>query len=451
MSAAASVPIHILVVDDEEEIRKLAARELGTPQRRIRTAGTSREAVGAFKSETFDVVLLDLRLPDGSGMDLLSLFQDLAPEVQVIIMTAFADVDTAVQAMKLGAYDYIAKPFALDRLELIIEKAFQRTCLHRENKLLRLRQGEQPPKKLIGRSPAMAQVRFLIGKVAPTQVPVLLTGESGTGKTVAAEYLHSLSTRSQLPFITKNCGTFQKDLMRSELFGHRKGAFTGAADAQEGLLTFAHKGTLFMDEIGEVPPEVQSALLRVIENQTFRRLGEKEEQKVDVRFIFATNRSLQQEVEAGRFSQALYHRLNVFNIALPPLRERKEDIPELVDYFLGLMRRAETLPRITDRALRWLMAYDWPGNVREIHNVLERSLILSDGDIITENALPLELAGAPPATDPDSPFPPLNEIERRHIQAVLRHVNGSRSEAARILGIGRKTLYRKLKACDLHE
>jgi two-component system NtrC family response regulator len=440
--------IHVLAVDDEEGIRHLLAKELGSDRRRITTAASVGEALTCFKKNAFDVVLLDMRLPDGDGLDLLVQFQELAPEVQVIVVTGFGDVDNAVKAMKLGAYDYLTKPFALDRLELVIEKAFQRTCLQRENRLLKRTQLERPPTKLVGHSKPMGTVRYLIGKVAPTHVPVQLTGESGTGKTVVAQLIHDMSLRQQQPFITKNCGTFQKDLIRSELFGYRKGAYTGANESYEGLLSVANRGTLFLDEIGEVSIEVQSSLLRVIENQTFRRVGDKEEQRVDVRFIFATNRDLKKEVTAGRFSEALYHRLNVFKIDLPPLRERREDIPALVEYFLGRFSQGDRMPRVTDRAMQCLMVYDWPGNIREMQNVLERSMILSEGDIITEGALPLELVKPGPESLADGPCHSLQEMERRHILTVLELAKGSRTRAAEILGIGRKTLYRKLRRIE---
>jgi two-component system NtrC family response regulator len=441
--------IHVLVVDDEPSIRRLIEKELGNDRRRITAVGEVAEARRAFSQEAFDIVLLDMQLPDGNGMDLLTYFQELAPEVQVIIITGFGEVDDAVQAMKLGAYDYITKPFALDRLTLVMEKAYQRTCLQRENRLLRRAQSDQLTPKLVGHSAALENIRFLIRKVAPTQVPVLLTGESGTGKNVVAQLIHALSDRCDLPLITKNCGTFQKDMLRSELFGYRKGAFTGANDSYEGLLSFAHRGTMFLDEIGEISPEVQSALLRVIENQTFRRLGEKEEKKVDIRFVCATNRDLQAEVEAGRFSEAMYHRLNVFKIALPSLRNRKEDLPALIEYFLGRLRPGEKMARISDRALQCLMAYDWPGNIRELQNVLERGLILSEGGLITDRSLPKELSDQVTENAPDKPFLTLKDVERQHILAVLQYVGGSRTRAAEILGIGRKTLYRKLRALAL--
>ncbi len=444
MTAAA----HILVVDDEAYIRRLIEKELGSDRRVVRSADSIGAAQEAFRRDAFEVVLLDMRLPDGSGLELLTHIQEFAPEVQVIVITGHGDVDNAVQAMKLGAYDYVTKPFALDRLELIVEKACQRARLQRENQLLRRTRSVSPPEKLIGRSEKMEQVRYLIRKVAPTRVPVLLTGESGTGKNVVAQSIYEGSTREEMPFITKNCGTFQKDLLRSELFGYRKGAFTGANASYEGLLSFAHRGTLFLDEVGELSLEVQSALLRVIENQAFRRVGDKDERRVDVRFIFATNRDLTRELAAGRFSEALYHRLNVFQIEMPPLRERKEDIPLLVEYFLGRLGSPDRNLRITDRAMQCLMAYPWPGNVREMQNVLERSVILSEGELVTERALPLELAGGAPRPRDGVSFLSLREVERQHILAVLEYVKGSRTKAAAILGIGRKTLYRKLQALE---
>jgi two-component system NtrC family response regulator len=441
--------MHILVVDDEVSIRRLAEKELSSERRLITTAGSALKALKAFKRQTFDVVLLDMRLPDGDGLDLLTRFQELTPEIQVVIITAFVDVDNAVQAMKLGAYDYITKPFDLDRLEMIIEKAYQRVALQRENRLLRHKQAEARSIKLIGQSKKMDQLRYLIRKVAPTHVPVLLTGESGTGKTVVARSIHDLSSRSHTPVVIKNCATLHKDLVRSELFGHRKGAFTGADQSREGLLTFAHKGTLFLDEIGELSMDVQGALLRVLETQTFRRVGDKDEQHVDVRFIFATNKDLKAEVEAGHFSDALYHRLNVFNIPLPSLRQRREDIPALVEYFLGLMGTGESLPRISQMAMQCLMTYKWPGNVRELQNVLERGMILSEQNLITEKTLPLDLVVTLDQGSSDQPFQTLQEIEREHISKVLSYVEGHKTKAAEILGIGRKTLYRKIQELNL--
>ena len=347
-------PIQLLVVDDEHSIRRLLEKELSPTRHHVITAGTARDALALVRRKPFDVIILDIQLPDGNGLELLERFRKVSMGAEIILVTGFGDIDSAVEAMKRSAYDYITKPFNLDRLELVVEKAYQRACLTRENRLLRHKQGESPPHTLIGNSPTLDHVRFLVQKVAPTQVPVLITGESGTGKNVVSRNIHHLSRRSGYPLITKNCGTLQKELILSELFGHRKGAFTGAAESRDGLLALAHKGTLFLDEIGELPMDVQASLLRVLESQTFRRVGGQNERRVDIRFIFATNRNLTDEVEAGRFSQALYHRINVFNIELAPLRERKEDIPLMtwrVQASLSTVR--SRIPRI-----RWPM--NWP-------------------------------------------------------------------------------------------
>jgi two-component system NtrC family response regulator len=443
-------PIQLLVVDDEHSLRRLLEKELSSDLRVVSTAGTAREALTLLRRKQFDVIVLDIQLPDGNGLELLERFRKASFGAEIILITGFGDIDSAVDAMKRSAYDYITKPFNLDRLELVVEKAYQRTCLQRENRLLRHKQQESPAHTLIGNSPALEHVRFLVQKVAPTQVPVLITGESGTGKNVVSRSIHHLSQRSGFPLITKNCGTLQKELILSELFGHRKGAFTGAAESRDGLLALAHKGTLFLDEIGELPMDVQASLLRVLESQTYRQVGGQDERRVDIRFIFATNRNLTDEVKAGRFSQALYHRINVFNIELEPLRERKEDIPLLVDHFRKKMSRESPPCQMSKRAMQCLMAYDWPGNIRELQNVIERGIILAEEGRITERGLPRELAEATRDTPlKDAPFYSLAEMEKGHIQRVLRYVGGNRAKAAEILGIGRKTLYRKLKSYEV--
>ena len=443
--------IQILVVDDEQSIRRLLEMELSSPRRSVCTAGSGRDAFKLLNKKRFDVIILDIQLPDANGLDLMVEFQDLMPGVEVILITGYGDIDTAVEAMKMSAYDYITKPFNLDRLELVIEKAYQRVCLQRENTLLRHKQGEQPSHKLIGNSPSIEDVRYLVAKVAPTHVPVLITGESGTGKNVVSRNLHALSQRAGQPLITKNCGTLQKELILSELFGYRKGAFTGATDSREGLLDLAHRGTLFLDEIGELPMDVQASLLRVLENQTYRRVGGQEERQADIRFIFATNRVLQKEVETGRFSQALFHRLNVFNIELMPLRERKEDIPLLVEYFRQKLSMGGSPCRISGKAMQCLLAYHWPGNIRELQNVIERGIILAENGLITERALPRELVEAVRENPQETPFLSLAEMEKHHILRVLRYVKGNRARASELLGIGRKTLYRKVKEYDEKE
>lgn len=438
-------PIRVLVVDDEESIRRLAEKEIAGMRRTVQTAGCAREAFALIGREQFDVIVLDIRLPDADGLDLLEAFKERIPDVEVILITGYGDIDSAVEAMKTGAYDYITKPFNLDRLELVIEKAYQRVCLQRENRLLRHAQNHQPNQQIVGHSSAIQRIHYLIDKVAPTKVPVLITGESGTGKDVVARAIHHRSERADQPLIIKNCGTLQRELVRSELFGYCKGAFTGANESQEGLLALAHQGTLFLDEIGELPLEVQASMLRVLENQTYRRVGDKQERQVDVRFLFATNRNLAEEVEAGHFHEALYHRLNVFCIDLLPLRQRNEDIPLLVEYFLMRLSVGSSACRISKNVMQYLLAYSWPGNVRELRNVIERGIILAENGVITAQALPRELVEQSSGDAAELPYLSLAGLEKQHIRRILQHVEGNRSQAANILGISRKTLYRKLK------
>jgi len=437
----------VLVVDDEQSLSKLFKKELSTPDRSIHTASSGKQAREMCRRQQFDVVVLDLRLPDADGLELLVEFRRLIPDVEVIILTGHGNIDSAVEAMKHGAYDYITKPFKLDQVEIVIERAWQRVCMGRENRSLKHSQMSVQPPSLVGLSQGVKQIRFLVDKVAPTDVPVLITGESGVGKDVVAHALHSVSKRNAKPLIIKNCATLQKELARSELFGHCRGAFTGATESQEGLMTFAHQGTLFLDEIGELPIEVQGSLLRVIESKSYRRVGEKDERRADIRLLFATNRNLQAEVEAGRFHEALFHRINVFNIHIPPLSERKEDIPLLVEYFLSRLSTGQGACTMTEGAMRCLLNYSWPGNVRELRNVIERGMILAENGLITEHALPRELLDK---RVPESQSGlTLDSMERTHIERVLQLHSGNRSLAAHTLGISRKTLYRKISEYNL--
>jgi two-component system NtrC family response regulator len=438
----------ILVVDDEPFIRKLAERELALPGREVTTAATAAQALRLAKRNGFDVVLLDVRLPDGNGNRLLEHFRETLPDVEVIMITGYSEVDSAVEAMKAGAYDYVTKPFSLDRMNLLIDRAYQRRLMQRELRRLRMNKGGKARATLIGTSAPMRQIGFLVDKVAPTDAPVLITGESGVGKNVVVNVLHSRSSRAEMPLIVKNCGAFNKELLRSELFGYCKGAFTGAETSQEGVLAQADKGTLFFDEVGELPLEVQAMLLRVFESQTYRRVGDREERSVDVRFLFATNRDLAREVEEGRFHEALYHRLNVFRIDIPPLRERKEDIPQLIEHFLQNLYPDRPPYRLSKRAGQSMIAYDWPGNVRELRNVIERGIILAENDLITTKCLPSDIADSLEQGEPLAALPTLEQQEKRYILRVMEHVDQNRTQAARILGIGRKTLYRKLRSFE---
>lgn len=324
-----------------------------------------------------------------------------------------------------------------------MEKAHQRVLLSRENTILRHSSGlDQEPVQFIGNSQTVRDIKFLINKVAPATIPVLLTGESGVGKDVIARLIHQRSACAAHPMIIKNCASLQKDLARSELFGHMKGSFTGADESREGLMAYAHDSTLFLDEIGELPMGVQASLLRILETQTYRRVGEKEERKVNIRFLFATNRNLTEEVEQGRFNEAFFHRINAFNIEIPSLSERKEDLPLLVNFFLMRLSPDKTLYRIVDSAMDCILRYNWPGNVRELRNVLERSIILAENNIITERCLPRELVSI--SEDSQAPLT-LESVEKNHILKMLHFFDSNRQKTAESLGISRKTLYRKLE------
>ena len=434
----------ILVVDDEESIRRLLQKELAAPGREIHVAADGSEAMAQLRSHWFDVVVMDLWLPDVSDLSLLIRTRESIPNVEVIMITGHGDVDIAVEAMKLGAYDFIRKPFNLDRLDLMVEKAHQRAALARENAMLRRTAGgESRGVRFIGNSKAVRDIQFLIDKVAPARIPVLITGESGTGKDVVARLIHERSPLADNRMVIKNCASLQKELARSELFGHVKGSFTGANESREGLLSFAHDSTLFLDEIGELPLEVQASLLRVLETGTYRRVGEKEERTVNIRFLFATNRHLAEEVERGQFNEAFFHRINAFSIQIPCLKERKEDLPLLVDYFLTtLSPDGSGGYRIVDNAMACILRYHWPGNIRELRNVIERSIILAENGIITERCLPRELVES--AENGAGAALSLASVERQHILKMLEFHGGNRQQTADTLGISRKTLYRKL-------
>lgn len=434
----------ILAIDDEEPIRRLLRKELTTDHREVLTAADAVEAREMIRTNWFDVIIMDLRLPDTNDLDLLIEMKDTIPHIEVVMITGHGDIDIAVKAVKLGAFDFIRKPFNLDRLELIVEKAHQRVLLSRENTILRHNSSlAEDQVQFIGNSQVVRDIKFLINKVAAAKIPVLLTGESGVGKDVVARLIHQRSACAGHPMIIKNCASLQKDLARSELFGHMKGSFTGADQSSEGLMSYAHDSTLFLDEIGELPLGVQASLLRILETQTYRRVGEKEERKVNIRFLYATNRNLAEEVEKGLFNEAFYHRINAFNIEIPSLAERKEDLPLLVDYFLMRLSPDSTTYQIVDSAMDCILRYNWPGNVRELRNVIERSIILAENNIITERCLPRELVSI---SEENQGALTLESVERNHILKMLHFFDDNRQKTAESLGISRKTLYRKLAA-----
>jgi two-component system, NtrC family, response regulator HydG len=414
-------------------------------------------ALAALKDRPFDLVLTDVRMAGMDGLELLSRIKKYNPAIPVLIMTAYSSVDTAVAALKSGGYDYLTKPLDMDVLKLTLERALDHVRLAAENKNLKSRlDGRFRTEDIIGTSKPMRDVLDLAAMVAPTEATALITGESGTGKELIAKAIHYGSRRKDGPLITVNCAALSETLLESELFGHEKGAFTGADKRREGKFMAADKGTIFLDEIGEIAPSVQAKLLRAIQEREIERLGGDRPLHVDVRIIAATNRDLKKEVAEGRFREDLFYRLNVVAVEMPPLRERREDIPALAQHFLSRYadKNRKLIKGFTPMAMEALIRSPWPGNVRELENAVERAVILAPGDYITERELPAcpELAvgsarvgdGAN-GVEADLAGMPLEDVEKRAILATLDDVGGNKSEAARVLGITRATLHKKLK------
>ncbi|NUP88596.1 MAG: sigma-54-dependent Fis family transcriptional regulator [Candidatus Sumerlaeia bacterium] len=446
----------ILVVDDRPEMTEMLARFLRRRGHTVEAVNSADEALAFARGHRPDLVLTDVRMPGMSGLDLLRALNEEPDPPQVIVMTAFGTVETAVEAMRLGAFHYILKPFNLGEVKVVIEKALERRKLEREVRDLR-EQVEQRTefRGILARSKRMHEIFDLIRRVAPTSTTVLITGASGTGKELVARALHHHSLRRERPFVSVNCTALPETLLESELFGHARGAFTGAIMDKRGLFEEGDSGTVFLDEIGEISPLLQQRLLRVLQEREFFRVGESTPRTVDVRIITATNRDLQTEVKAGRFREDLYYRLNVVNIHLPELRERREDIPMLVDHFIQKACRVNRLREktIAPETLKKLVAHEWPGNVRELENVIERAAVLSRDTLITDEDLPPEiimnvlLQQSLPTkflADAVNDRLTLDELEKRYILALLDALHGSKSETAKVLGIDRKTLYRRL-------
>jgi DNA-binding NtrC family response regulator len=437
----------ILVVDDEPGMVNFLQRALSQRHGLVDAASSVEQAIPLFRQRLYDLVVLDVSLPGRSGIEWLHELRDDGFAGDVILITAYADLDTAIDALRAGASDFLLKPFSVAQMVNAVERCFERARLRRENFVLR-REVEERATAIDGvvcQSDAMQGICERLKRIAPSAATVLLTGESGTGKEVAARALHKMSPRHDAPFVPLNCAAISAELIESELFGHVKGAFTGAQAKREGLFYYAHGGTLFLDEISELPPAAQAKLLRVLEERRIRPVGSEQEIPVDVRVIAASNRDLRQEVAAQRFRQDLYYRLQVLEINLPPLRERPEDIVLLSRHFIDTLAASLNMPglELTPRMLARLEAYDWPGNVRELRNFIERSLILGWFD------LGPEVQDERPDTTPGEDAL-LETIEKRHILATLARCHGNKSEAARRLGISRKTLERKCTAwgCD---
>ncbi|UCV11354.1 sigma-54-dependent Fis family transcriptional regulator [Dechloromonas denitrificans] len=429
----------VLVVDDEPGMVSFLQRALVQRCGSVDAAGSVEQAAPMLQRRLYDLIVLDISLPGRSGIDWLHELRDEGYAGDVVLMTAYADLDTAIDALRAGAADFLLKPFSLAQMLNAIQRCFERSKLIRENFVLRREVSERTAdvEGVVGQSDAMLAACERLKRIAPTPATVLLTGESGTGKEVAARALHRMSQRAAGPFVPVNCAAIAAELIESELFGHVKGAFTGAQKNREGLFYYARGGTLFLDEIGELPAPAQAKLLRVLEERRIRPVGSEQEIPVDVRVIAATNRELVEEVAAHRFRQDLYYRLQVVEVTLPPLRERPEDLPLLVEHFIGQLAPYLDVPRLEldDRTLARMAAYDWPGNVRELRNFVERSLILGWFDLGPEPK-----ATALPAGHADES---LESVEKRHILAVLAACDGNKSEAGRRLGVSRKTLDRK--------
>jgi DNA-binding NtrC family response regulator len=439
--------IHVLVVDDEEIVRESLAGWLAKDGYTIRIADGGAAAIERLRSEPLAIVLADLKMPGVDGLQVLEEAKRLQPDAVVVIMTAYATVDSAVSAMKLGAYDYLVKPFDPEELSAMLEKIVSQQSLRRENDVLRKAlKREWGFHDLLSKAPAMQKVFELARVSARSASTILILGESGSGKEVLARAIHAESPRSGGPFVAVNCAALTETLLESELFGHEKGAFTGAIARRKGKFESADGGTLFLDEVGDVSAKLQLELLRVLEDRSFHRVGGNESISVDVRIVAATNRDLRKAVAEGRFREDLYYRLNVIPIAIPPLRERREDIPLLVERFVEgfAVEQKKRLDGVSHDAMAALLAHDWPGNVRELRNVLERGAVVATGPLIQLADLGLAGPAAPAGAVATSPGT-LEDVERRHIGEVLLAAHGNVTHAARTLGIDRVTLYKKIR------
>jgi two-component system response regulator PilR (NtrC family) len=446
----------ILVVDDEPSMREFLEILFRKEGHEVSTAADAATALARAAGGDLDLVVTDLRLGRDSGIDILRAVKEQSPGTEVVIVTAFATTENAIQAMKLGAHDYVLKPFKVDELSLVVAKALEHRALLAENRILRRRLGSPPEVALLGRSRAIQEVREMIALAAPARTTILVTGESGTGKEVVARAIHAQGGRRDQPFVAINCGAIPEGLIESELFGHERGAFTGASEARLGLFEVAGSGTLFLDEVGELPPAVQVKLLRALQERKIRRVGGSRDLPVAARMVAATNRDLAVEVKEGRFREDLFYRLNVIQLRVPPLRERREDLPIFLDHFLDRFaaEQGRPRPRLAPEAEAVLLAHDWPGNVRELANVVERAITLSAGDVLDAGVLPPGLRGGRRAV-PSAAVPQLPEggmdlqahldaVERELLEDALARTGGVKTEAARLLRLTFRSLRYRL-------
>jgi DNA-binding NtrC family response regulator len=450
----AAIPISVLVVEDEENTRKLCADVAESCGMTAAVAGSVEEALRHLETHAVDIIVTDLILPPSSGLDLLKQVHEMYPQVAVLVLTQYGTIDSAVAATRMGAVDYVTKPFHIEDLRARLERVARDMDLDRENRLLREQLRSKPGfGGMIGVSAKMQRVYKMIEKVSQHEYPVLILGESGTGKELVAKSIHYSGIRKERPFAPVDCSSLVPTLIESELFGYVKGAFTGAMQSKQGLLEAAQGGTLFLDEIGDMPVDLQAKLLRALQEREVKPVGSTERRHINIRIIAATNRDLESAIRTGAFRQDLYFRLNVVQIKLPPLRERKSDIQLMVISFLEKFSDPHGPPRtISDDAMRRLIAYDWPGNVRELENAIERAVAMGSGPILHVGDLPSNLHYPSSERVPDKDeLLPMEELERRAILRTLRETGGDKLAAARMLGIGKTTLYRKLKQYQMEQ
>ena len=449
----------LLLVDDDEAFRKVLARELTRLGYEVATADSGGAALERIAAREPDVVLLDLRLPDRDGLEVLEAIRGTSPGTDVIMLTGHGSIDTAIQSIRAGAFDYVAKPCPLDELEVRIHRALERQSLRRRASLLE--RGLTPPDvtgSFVGESAEFRRLAELIERIAPSDSTVLITGETGSGKEIVAKLIHARSPRRGRPFVVVECAALQESLLQSELFGHERGAFTGADRAKPGLFEVAHGGTIFLDEIGEVSQATQVKLLRVLDTSTFRHVGGTTEIRVDVRVLAATNRPLPALVQQGLFREDLFYRLSTITVEVPALRRRAGDVARLAEHFVAVLNdRYGSRKRLGERALEVLERHGWPGNVRELLHAIEAAVVVCDGEEILPRHLPRALwaeapsaaPSAPPPASPKASVPTLEQMEREHIARALRATDGHRGHAAQALGISERNLYRKLREYGL--
>ena len=449
--------LNLLIVDDERAIREACREVAQSLGYNSFVADSAEHAYRILESQNIDAILLDLKLPGAGGLEALHQIKQQRPDAVVVVVTGYGTVQSAVHAMKNGAYDYVTKPFSMDELKLLLERVSNHLKLKTENRLLREKiKSKQGFGSIVGRAPEMDKLYRIIAKAAHSSHPVLIFGESGTGKEMVARAIHFSGPYRDKPFIPVDCGSLVPTLIESELFGYVKGAFTGAMQSKEGLLAIAEGGTVFLDEVGELPVDLQAKLLRAIQEKEIRPVGSTKRIAINVRILAATNRDLEQSVAQGSFRRDLYFRLNVLSLRIPPLRERRQDIPLLVAHFLERITRSTGQEHtLSDDALKAMLAFDWPGNVRELENSLERACALNTGPLIHLTDLPGSISGArsqaAAVNEGSAKILPMADLEKQTILNTIAQLNGDKLLAARLLGIGKTTLYRKLKEYAVQE